>query len=396
MEATVRYLYRIRPGAEAVRVLNDERDRNRWVWNNCVGRSKDAKAHWYKTGPATLCLELSDWRNQDTRRGEWLRGGSAVAQQQTIRDFGLARAKAIKDIAEKLPMAKRRGMPRYRSGRTDLCSLAFTKAGGFKLTDRTLRVAGVDVAVVLSRLLPSAPTSVRVYQDTSGYWWASFVVIATFEPLPKTGYSTGIDWGVKQIATARHADHDLDHPEHGKKLAESLAKSQRKMARRRPSKGHASSEGYKTAKRETARLYQKVACQRADTSNKWAHRVAADCDQIAVEDFKPRFLAQSTMARKAADAGIGAAKSALLWQAKKAGRETSMVVPAYSTMDCGKCGARAKHRLPLSQRTFVCEDCGHVAPRDRNSADVVHKRAGFGPVGVDCGRPDRTKCVVAA
>ena len=64
-------------------------------------------------------------------------------------------------------------------------------------------------------------------------------------------------------------------------------------------------------------------------------------------------------------------RQALLWQAKKAGRETSMVVPAYSTMDCGKCGARAKHRLPLSQRTFVCEECGHVAPRDRNSADGV-------------------------
>ena len=55
----------------------------------------------------------------------------------------------------------------------------------------------------------------------------------------------------------------------------------------------------------------------------------------------------------------------------------------HTTTDCGNCGARAKHRLPLSQRTYRCEHCGHVAPRDKNSAHVIHNRAGFNPAGAD-------------
>jgi hypothetical protein len=39
-----------------------------------------------------------------------------------------------------------------------------------------------------------------------------------------------------------------------------------------------------------------------------------------VEDFKPKFLAKTTMARKAADAAIGAAKRALTEMAAKHGR----------------------------------------------------------------------------
>ena len=37
-----------------------------------------------------------------------------------------------------------------------------------------------------------------------------------------------------------------------------------------------------------------------------------------------------------------------------------MVPPAYTTMTCSDCGTRAKSRLLLSERVFVCESCGTV------------------------------------
>ncbi len=40
-------------------------------------------------------------------------------------------------------------------------------------------------------------------------------------------------------------------------------------------------------------------------------------DQIAMEDFKAKFLAKTTIAKKAADAAIGSAKSGLVFMAKK-------------------------------------------------------------------------------
>ena len=168
------------------------------------------------------------------------------------------------------------------------------------------------------------------------------------------------------------------------------------MARLRPAKGAVASRGYKTAKRSAAKQHAHVAAQRADTGRKWAKAVASDFDQIAVEDFRPTFLAKSTMARKAADGAIAATKRALIEQAGKHGRHLVLVDPKYTTADCGNCGARAKQRLPLSQRTYQCDHCGQVAPRDKNSAHVIHNRAGFNPAGVDGIRPERSPSGQAA
>jgi putative transposase len=159
------------------------------------------------------------------------------------------------------------------------------------------------------------------------------------------------------------------------------------MARRKPAKGQAASKGYREAKRWRAKTYAKIARQRQDTARKWAKRVVRDHDMIAVEDFRPKFLAKTTMARKAADAAIGATKQALIEMGRKHARDVRLVHPAHTTMDCARCGARAKHALPLSERTYTCTACGAVSPRDKNSARVMLLRAGLDPAGVEGTRP---------
>jgi len=240
---------------------------------------------------------------------------------------------------------------------------------------------------VWSRPLPSTPTSVRIYRDALEHWYASFVVETEAEPYPETGTAVGVDWGVTDIAVTTSDAHDLPHPQFGKKSAAKLAKYQRQMARRKPGPGQQPSAGYKRAKRKAAKAHAKVAAQRQDTARKWAKGIVRDHDVIAVEDFKPKFLAKTTMARKAADAATGAAKHGLIEMAAKHGRAVHLVNPAYTTMDCANCGARAKHRLPLSERTYTCTACGAVSPRDKNSAAVMLIRAGLNPAGADRVRP---------
>ena len=94
------------------------------------------------------------------------------------------------------------------------------------------------------------------------------------------------------------------------------------------------------------------------------------------------------MARKAADAAIGATKTALIEMGRKHGRDIRLVHPAHTTMDCAQCGARTKHALPLSERTYTCTACGAVSPRDKNSARVMLVRAGLNPAGADRVRAD--------
>ncbi|MEU7433370.1 transposase [Streptomyces sioyaensis] len=169
-------------------------------------------------------------------------------------------------------------------------------------------------------------------------------------------------------------------------FAKSRAKAL-KVARRRAPRGKTQSKGYRRAQEQAAKLHKKVARQREDTGRKWAKKVVRDHDALAAEDFRPKFLAKSTMARKAADAAIGATKRALVEMGRKHGRAVHLVHPAHTTMDCAQCGARTKHALPLSMRTYACTACGAVSPRDKNSARVMLARAGLNPAGADRVRP---------
>ncbi|MFH9735577.1 RNA-guided endonuclease InsQ/TnpB family protein [Streptomyces sp. NPDC017260] len=385
----VRYMYRLRVSSAARTALGAEWGRCRWVWNECVARSRAVHLHNRATGEKATCgpAQLDRMLTGARARTPWLREGSSVPQQQVIRDFGRSRTKAHKDITERLPMARRAGMPTWKTRREALPTLNYTKRG-FRLQDGRLYLAGgIVLSVVWSRELPGEPSSVRVYQDSLGHWYCSFVVPAQLQPLPETGRVLGVDWGVRETATTTSDAHDLPHPGHGGKARVRLARYDRMTARRRPKKGKPASKGYRTARRLRAKAHKKVARQRADTGRKWAKKVVRDHDVIAVEDFRPKFLAKSTMARKAADAAIGATKAALTEMGRKHGRDIRLVHPAYTTMDCAQCGARAKHALPLGERTYTCTACGTTSPRDKNSARVMLVRAGLNPAGVEGGRP---------
>ncbi|RVU21404.1 transposase [Streptomyces antnestii] len=378
-----RYTYRLRVSSSAAAALDSEWARCRWIWNECVARSRRAHAEGEKCGPAHLDKMLTEAR---TSNG-WLREGSSVPQQQIVRDFGKSRAKALKDIKARLPQRQRAGMPKYKKKRESRPTLNYTRRG-FRIKDGRLHLAGgIVLGVVWSRRLPADPSSVRVYQDSLGHWYASLVVPTQLQPLPSTGRVIGIDWGVSQTATTTSDAHDLAHPQHGNTAGMKLTRYQRMMARRKPARGQAASKGYREAKRQTAKIHKKAARQRQDTGRKWAKRVVTDHDALAVEDFRPKFLAKSTMARKAADAAISATKQALTEMARKHGRIVHLVHPAHTTMDCAQCGARAKHALPLSERTYTCTACGTVSPRDKNSARVMLVRAGLNPAGADRARP---------
>ncbi|WP_432177279.1 RNA-guided endonuclease InsQ/TnpB family protein [Streptomyces sp. NBC_00063] len=351
-----RFTFRLRVSSTAVGALEAEGARCRWLWNECCARSRRAHAENEKCGPARLDKMLTE-----ARAGMgWLREGSSVPQQQVIRDFAGRDAQVQEEAPGRL--------------------VAELHPEGFRFKDGRLHLAGgIAVTVVWSRALPEHPSSVRVYRDSTGAWYASFVVASMSETLPGTGRVIGIDWGVKEIATTTSDDHDLPHPQHGKRAAQRLAHYQRMMSRRKPKRGRAGSKGYREAKRQTAKLHKKVARQRQDTARKWAKKVVRDHDALAVEDFRPKFLAKSTMVKKAADAAIGATKTALVEMGRKHGRWVHLVHPAHTTMDCADCGARTKHALPLSERTYTCTTCGVSRPRDKNSAGVMLVRAGLCP-----------------
>ncbi|MFD4182841.1 RNA-guided endonuclease InsQ/TnpB family protein [Rhodococcus sp. NPDC058514] len=367
MEEVVRYSYRLRPGAVAQRALIAEWHRCRFLWNEAV--------HQQKSGQRPTFGKLSKLLTQARSHSVWLRDGSQVAQQQALRTYAQALDHSFR--------VKGRGRPVFKARKKSLPSLEYT-VRGFSLRDGRLVLAkGVSIPVVWSRELPSDPTSVRVTQDSLGHWYASFVVRRETEPAPDAVGGIGIDWGVTTTATTTCAEFDLPYLGHRKRCSAELARAQRKMSRRHSGKRGPQSRGYDRAKREAARLHKKAARQTVHDARVWVKSVVDRHALIAVEDFTPRFLAKSTMARKAADAAIGVAKRELIDRGVRAGRKVVLVRPAYTSMTCSRCFVRAKQRLGLAQRTFRCHDCGYTAGRDRNAARVILAVAERGHTGVD-------------
>ncbi len=337
----LRYNYRLRPGAAAVGMLDDEWHRSRWLWNQLVASRYDRNRRLISGKDLTAARKKLDW----------LAAGSQNVQEQTLNTF------------------RGKGKRAFKSKR-DRPSIGYSR-NGFTIKNGRLNVKGASLPVVWHRDLAYEPSSVRVYRDSLGHWYASFVVERDEQAWPDAHGSVGIDWGVSTIATGSEPEYDFEPPVFAGKASKELAKYQRRMARRKPTPGKTGSRGYRAAKHQTARLHKKIARQRQHTTRAWARRVVTGNQLIAVEDFRTKFLFQSTMARKAADNAVGQAKRELLSYAARAGRSVVIVPPAYTTMTCSSCFARAKQRLELSERVFVCESCGYTAGRDRNAARVI-------------------------
>jgi len=369
MSETVRYTYRLRPGRQAEAALLAEWGRCRFLWNEAV--------HQHRSNRKPTVCKLSKLLTEARGQFAWLREGSQVAQQQTLRTYMTALDSSFK--------VKGRGRPKVKKLKKTLPSLEYTTRA-FRINDdsRLVLPGKVTIPVVWSRELPSTPTSVRVYQDTLGHWYASFVVrreaVLPGEPAE---LGVGVDWGVRTTATTTDPAFDLPHLGHRKRCAAERAKAQRTMARRRRPRVQAPSKGYLAAKRQAARIEKRAARQNTHDARQWAKRVVEAHALIAVEDFKPKFLAKSRMARKSADAAIGACKRELLYQGTRAGRTVVLVPPAYTTMTCSQCGTRTKERLGLGLRIFECTACGYTAGRDLNAARTILATAERDRAGAD-------------
>lgn len=366
MEEIVRYNYRLRPGAQAESALIAEWHRTRFLWNDAVEQMKSG---------AKISVSLAQYRLTALRKeNAWLRDGSQRAQQTEVRSF----AHAFTD-SFKIPGRKR---PRFKSAKSSRPSIHYA-GRSFSVTSGRLKVSkGIDLPVVWSRELPSKPTSVRVYRDNLGHWYASFVVKREIESAPESDGSIGIDWGVKKTATTTDSAYDLEHLGLRRRSAAEYARAQRKMSRRRKPKGQVQSKGYKRAKLEAAKVSKKAQRRNTHEGRNWAKKLVEAHQLIAVEDFKSKFLAKSTMARKASDNAVSTVKRTLIEYAERAGRTVVLVQPAYTTMTCSECLARAK-RLKLDERTFSCANCGFTAGRDENAARTILAVAERGHTSVE-------------
>lgn len=372
--AEVRYRYRLRVSRSQAVLLQAVFDACRFVWNQTLGRWEALWRHESVSfGYADASRELTDWRS----RFEWLAEQPSVPQQQVMRDL----YRSISAFFDNTNPARR---PRFKRKGTHATARwtrqGFTVSGsGLGRPSDRLEVATsagrVRLRVVWSRPLPSPPTSVTIYRDAAGRWWASFVVRIEVPagPVHWTGRATGLDVGLDTFATVEDPTYDILNPRLARARAKALARSHRHLARKQQGAANRAK-----ARRRRARIEAKTAAQRADFHHKAARDLLRVYDRIGVEDLAVKHLTASGGRRKAglnrsiADASWTGFLRVLAWQATKAGKQVVLVPAGGSTQQCSSCGAKAKPRLALSDRVFSCQHCGLVLERDRNAARNLH------------------------
>lgn len=378
VELESKYRYRLRMNATHAALLQRVFDANRFVWNHTLGRWNDLWEHeGHRLGFAAACRELTDMRG----RFDWLAVEPQTPQQQVIRDlYRSISAYSDKSHPAGRPQFRRKGT--RQTARWTKRSFAVSGTALGKVGDRLMVPTAdgrVALRVVWSRPLPSVPTSVTVYRDAAGRWWASFAVKTAATPIEESGQTTGLDVGLTTLATGVDPSADVANPRFARVASAALQQVDRSYSR-----SESSSKRREKARRRRARTHARVAAQRADYFHKEARRLARSYDVIGVEDLRIKnMLANRRLSRAISDAAWGEFIKTLDWQCRKVGRSIEYRDPRNTTQTCSGCGTKAKRRLELKDRVFVCEECGLVIDRDRNAARNLNPGKASPGVGVD-------------
>lgn len=306
----------------------------------------------------------------------WLNEVSSVPLQQSLRDLQTAYANFFE---------KRAAYPSFKKKDGRDAARYTTSAFRYETGNRRLILAKTGVIrIKWDRPLPSEPTSVTMIRAPSGRYFVSFVVEVEAVPLPMTGQSVGIDFGVARLATLSNGER-IANPKHLHCRQSRLALLQRRLARKQ--KG---SKRRMLAKRAVARCHEKISNTRKDALNKLTTKLVADFDVICIEDLNLRGMVKNhALARSLSDASIGTAVRMLDEKAERHGKRVIRVDRFFpSSKLCSNCG-HLLPALPLAIREWTCPHCGARHDRDLNAAHNLLAAGQAVSARGDCGRPVR-------
>jgi len=348
-----RWTFRCYPTQEQVEHLNRTFGCVRFVWNWALRARTDAFRAGERMGyPAT---DKALTALKATPEHIWLNEVSSVCLQQALRDLQVAFSNFF-DKRAAYPSFKRKEARQ---------SANYTERGfSFDTQRRILKLAKIGaIKVKWSRKAIPHPSSIRLIRTASGKYFVSLVVETQPAPLPETGESIGLDFGVARLATLSNGER-ISNQKHGSKWQRRLAFYQKRLAR--ATKG---SKRRMKVKRHVARIHEKIANSRSDTLHKLSTDLVTRFDVICVEDLNLRGMVKNhSLARSLHDASIGTAIRMIEEKAERYGKKVVKVDRWFpSSKTCSGCG-HIVEKLPLSVREWTCPECGTIHDRDANAA----------------------------
>lgn len=338
----------------------------RFAYNWGLRRYQEEYAAGRKTPTAiSLHKELNALKKTDF---PWMYEVSKCAPQEALRNLEKA-FKRFFENGKKKKAGKQKsgkvGYPQFKSKKKGIGSFRLT--GAIHVHEKAIQLPRLG----LLRLKEAGyiPTDAKVLNATvsekAGRWYVSVQVEEQVaDPIPAKGKAIGVDLGVKTLATTSEAV-AYENPK-------ALRKNLKKLAclGRRHSRKVKGSKNRKKAAWKLARMHARIANIRQNAIHQATSAIAKTKPRVIVlEDLNVKgMMANKRMARAVGDVGMYEFKMQMTYKALEHGSTVNIVSRWFpSSKTCSCCGWVDEDQ-DLSDRVFVCLDCGYVADRDYNGA----------------------------
>lgn len=354
------YKYRIYPTEEQKVLLAKTFGCCRFVYNWALNLKIEA----YRQEKKTIAYkEVQDRMvNELKKDNQWLTEVNSQALLNTIRNLDTAYKNFFRDTHTV-------GFPRFKSRKNrqsfqcpQHCSVDFKKG--------TLSIPKVKgIPAVLHRKFKGMVKTVTISMTPSGRYFASVLVDTAIQELPAStiqGNTTlGIDLGIKSLAVCSDG-RTFDNPKNLQRSLDRLKLLQKRLSRKQ--KGSANRN---KARILVARLQEHIANCRKDNLHKITYALTHESQvrTICMEHLNVKGMQRNHhLAQAVGDASFGTFLTLLEYKCRWYGVNLIKIDRfAPSSKTCSQCGYVYKG-LKLSERSWICPECGTHHDRDFNAA----------------------------
>lgn len=343
----------------------------RFIYNQCLSY----KITNYETDKKNTSLsELGHYFHQDLRNEyDWLKEHNTKVLKQSIINLEQAYKNFFRGVKDRTKV----GFPKYKT-KHDVQKVRFPQeAIASKTFDeenpklnlttiiRGLKFECSDRDKQYLYKNKGGIKSITIIKNKCGQYYATLLIDGDLlrtvnEPIRE---SIGIDLGIKTLLSLSNGE-----TINNQRWINSNEKRLKKLHKQLSKKQKGSNNRTKT-KLRLAKVHEQIKNKKQNYLHNITTKIVSENQIIVLEDLNVSGMMKNhKLAKVIQELGLYEMRRQIEYKAKWYGREVIFVSRWFpSSKKCSCCG-NIKHDLKLSDREYICENCGLVIDRDKNAA----------------------------
>ena len=337
----------------------------RWVYNWALTMQKDN----YKNGgifikDGELRKELTQLKK--TSEHQWLNDVSCNVSKQAIKDVCNAYTRFFK---------KQSGFPKFKSRKKSIPSF-YNDSVKLKVKNNCVLLEKIGWV----KIKENVPVNCKHFKPTVSfdgkYWYLSVGIEQQNNISDLTNEIIGIDVGIKELAVCSNGMifKNINKTKSVKKQEKKLRRLQRKVSRKyennKKGESYHKTSNIKKLEKRIKLVYRKPNSIRKNHLHQATNQIVkTKPSKVVMETLNIKGMMKNKHLSKAIQQqGLYEFKRQIKYKCEFNGIEFIEADKWYpSSKTCSKCG-HIKKKLLLSERVYICEECGLVIDRDYNAA----------------------------